>query len=46
MDVVQQLGQDFSGQIVAAESGIGKQDVQQEEVPGLESGIIFGSRES
>ena len=46
VDVVQQLGQDFSGQIVAAESGIGKQDVQQEEVPGLESGIIFGSRES
>ena len=46
VDVVQQLGQDFSGRFVASETGIGKEDVQQEEVPGLESGIIFGSLES
>ena len=37
---------DFSGWFVASETGIGKEDVQQKEVPGLESGIIFGSRES
>ena len=46
VDVVHQRGQDFSGRFVAAESEIGKEDVQQEEVPGLESGIVFGLLES
>jgi len=40
VDVVHQLRQDSSGRFVAAEPGLGEEDVKQQKVPSLESGII------